>query len=110
MHEVPVNLVGATVTTPSIDDGSAGWTTPGRAPVIPEAAVEAAREASVAWSIHDLPDDDEIRALLEAAAPHIRAQAMRDAAKTFGECEPEGSYSSTPTQVIEWLRDYAELQ
>lgn len=76
---------------------------------IPEAAVEAAGQAlrdAFDWGVTDF--DKQARAALEAAAPHIRAQALREAATTFGECEPEGSYSSTPEQVMAWLREYAE--
>lgn len=90
--------------------------------MIPDAAVEAAAK----W-LHDIdcrsavhgghPADfecydwlDEAREMLGLVGPHIRAQALRDAALAFSACEPEGSYSSTPTQVIEWLNDYAGAQ
>ena len=51
--------------------------------------------------------DEQARLAIEAAEPHIRAAVLRCAALAFGESEPEGSYSSTPTQVIAWLNEYA---
>lgn len=81
MHEVPVDLTNATVMAPSLDDGTAGWATPGR---IPEAAVEAAVEAHC---------EGTMLAALEAAYPillshereetrltHIDAVVNRDTA------------------------------
>jgi hypothetical protein len=38
----------------------------------------------------------------------LQADTIRLAAKTFSESEPEGSYASTPEQVIAWLNDYAD--
>jgi hypothetical protein len=76
---------------------------------IPDEAVEAAAgvilrgqdEGHHAWKI--------AYAALDAAAPHLMVEALEDAAKTFSVCSPEGEYSSTPEQVITWMRDYAEF-
>jgi len=85
--------------------------------VIPEAAVEAAARAMYelqvgqAWG--DKPEyaaawEGYATAALEAAAPHMMAQALESAAHAFSASVPEGEYSSTPTQVIDWLREYAD--
>ena len=50
--------------------------------MIPDEAVEAALEVAATWDIHDLPDSEEMRAALEAAAPYLTQspaeQAMAD--------------------------------
>lgn len=38
----------------------------------------------------------------------LQVDTIRQAAKTFSESEPEGSYASTPEQVVAWLNDYAD--
>jgi len=87
--------------------------------VIPDAAVEAAAKASFeranpsyVWADVELhwraAYVENQRAALEAAAPHLMAQALESAAHAFGASVPEGEYSSTPTQVIDWLREYAD--
>ncbi len=45
---------------------------------------------------------------MAAGMRQLQVDTIRLAAKTFGESEPEGSYSSTPEQVIAWLNDYAD--
>ena len=56
--------------------------------MIPEAAVEAAHNAIIGGNEVSGPDialdflsREQVRRILEAAAPHIRAQALEDAAK-----------------------------
>jgi delta 1-pyrroline-5-carboxylate dehydrogenase len=87
--------------------------------VIPDAAVEAAAIATYGGEYADLWADEEpkvkasyredARLALEAAAPHLMAQALTEAAKSFSESTPEGEYASSPEQVIAWMREYADL-
>jgi hypothetical protein len=50
----------------------------------------------------------EAAGLLAGELRKFQADTIRQAAKTFSESEPEGSYASTPEQVIAWLNEYAD--
>lgn len=45
---------------------------------VSDKAVEAASAATLAWKIYDLPEDAEIRAALEAAAPFMAQPVIHD--------------------------------
>jgi hypothetical protein len=69
--------------------------------VIPDEAVEAA--ASVIREIHYpdyTPDPAFARRVLEASAPHMKAQALCDALEDLEDVDPD--------DIREWLRDRAE--
>jgi hypothetical protein len=67
-------------------------------------AVASPRRDDEAGQVRDM-----MRSILEAAAPHLMAQALTEAARSFSESTPEGEYASSPEQVIAWMREYADL-
>lgn len=107
-HEVPLDLTKATIMAASIDDGSAGWTTPGR---IPEAAVEAAaiewvgkhnwENCKPEWKIDY---STRAHAGLMAAAPHMLA-GLRDLVEDM-ERQPS-SEIATVSGMASIIRDAA---
>ena len=79
---------------------------------IPDAAVEAAAEVIGDWD--GLPNRPEAwrhdaRTLLKAAAPHIAAQALREAAEAVHPFHPVGGHTPvTRDGLYDWLRDRAD--
>lgn len=74
--------------------------------MIPAQAVEAAKAAAYAWGDEgQIPEHDYFEKILEAAAPHIAAQALEDAVIGFGQ---QSVYLTTAQETMaNWMRKRA---
>ncbi|KQQ97984.1 hypothetical protein ASF74_14715 [Arthrobacter sp. Leaf145] len=73
---------------------------------VPSEAIEAARKAAHEWGEEgEVPEDEFLRTILEAAAPSLKAQALEDAVIDFG--VKSVFLTSAQETMATWMRERA---